>query len=87
MSRPDTILGAHSTYATLLVWNDLHWRYDEINDLAKGQDARAHYLALHAPPLVYVRAVRYGLEPATYPPGMPPYGRQPAPDADLQEAA
>jgi len=87
MSRPDALRGEHSTSATILVWNELERRYDEVVDLAKGEDARARYLALHAPPLVIVRAIRYGLEPATYPPGMPPYGRQVDPGAEMQEAA
>jgi hypothetical protein len=87
MTRPDKIGGAHSTTATILVWNELHWRYDEIVDCVRGEDARARYLALHAPPMVYVRAVRYGLEPAIYPPGMPAYGRQVDPAAEMEEAA
>jgi hypothetical protein len=86
MTNQSEMGGTDSTTATILVWNELEWRYDEIVDLTKGQDARAHYLALHAPPLVIVRAVRYGMDPAIYPPGMPAYGRQPDPDAE-QEAA
>jgi hypothetical protein len=57
-TRPDHIGGVAPTFATLLVWNELHWRYDEIVDCTRDRDATADYRALHAPPMVYVVSIR-----------------------------
>ena len=74
--RPDQIGGTDSTYATLSVWDEAGFRYDEVVVVARQEDARAEFAALHDPPMVYVRAIRYGTRRLADYPGGRPYGMQ-----------
>lgn len=66
MTRSNAIDGA-STFATLRVWNEQTFSYWEMVICARNIDARDRFLALHTPPMVFVRNVR--LDP--YPPITP----------------
>ena len=52
--------GADSTWASIAVWDEAQFKYVEVIEHTRGEDARARYLALHWPPLILVRYVRYG---------------------------
>lgn len=54
--------GEASTFCTVMVWDDATFGYERVIDCARHRDARAEYLALHAPPLLYVESVRYAGE-------------------------
>jgi hypothetical protein len=44
------------------MWDDEAFAYQRVIDCARHRDARAEYLALHAPPMLIVVSVRYGSE-------------------------
>lgn len=51
-----------STFCTVHMWDDEAFAYQRVIDCARHRDARAEYLALHAPPMLIVVSVRYGSE-------------------------
>lgn len=57
--RYHTWSGASNTYATVLVWNEARFAYDELVDCVIGRDAAEDFRWLHNPPLVIVRRISY----------------------------
>lgn len=74
--RQDIIGGADSTYVTFSAWNETDFRYDEFVRVAKGVDMRSQFMAMHDPPMTYVRSVRYGTQRMAQFPSGRPYGMQ-----------
>jgi hypothetical protein len=52
--------GTDNTYASLLIWDEAEFAYRRITRLARGEDARRAFLALHDGAMVIVLNVRYG---------------------------
>lgn len=56
------IQGVSATFARLRIWNEAQFDYDEIMACVKHGDVRKDYLALHRPPMLIVRWVRFDRE-------------------------
>lgn len=61
------IRGSHSTHATIMVWDEAEFDYVLLHDMVGHKDVRDLYLALHQPPMVIVKSIRYGNEKPIYP--------------------
>jgi hypothetical protein len=62
MIKMGQIGGEPSTFCTALIWDEAAFDYMRIIDCARHRDARAEYLAMHAPPLWIIVSVRYAGE-------------------------
>jgi hypothetical protein len=58
--RPDELRGVGSTFAGVRVWNDERFDYHDLVLCRRACDARDELQALHDPPFVIVRYVRFG---------------------------
>ena len=67
MIRQGDMSGSESTWATMKVWDESLFCYVEVLEHVRGQDAREAYAALHKPPMLIVRSIRYGSNQPIFP--------------------